>query len=57
MVLNDFNNIRWKFSLKPNEEKKIILQYNIEYPAERELDFYKNEGGSADSTLDDGSAL
>jgi uncharacterized protein (TIGR02231 family) len=52
VVLNDFNNIRWKFSLKPNEEKKIILQYNIEYPADRELDFYKNESSSIDSTLE-----
>jgi hypothetical protein len=34
-----------------NEEKKIILQYNIEYPADRELDFYKNENASIDSTL------
>ncbi len=52
MVLNDFNNIRWKFKLNPNEEKKIILQYNIEYPAERELDFYRNENSSVDATLE-----
>jgi uncharacterized protein (TIGR02231 family) len=43
VILNDWNNIRWKFSLDPNEEKKITLQYNVEYPADRELDYYSNQ--------------
>jgi len=47
--LNDWNNIRWKFSLDPNEEKKITLQYTVEYPADRELDYYSNP------SLSDGS--
>jgi hypothetical protein len=32
--------------LDANEEKKITLQYTVEYPADRELDYYSNPSQS-----------
>jgi len=41
-IINDFNNVRWVFDVGSQSEKKIVFQYSVDFPSDREIQTYSS---------------